>query len=281
MDEKSTIVPISTPSTESSTDAEVTRRTLHHQSAEIQDLKQRLDELDETLQHRTRRVSQLIGERDQLAALLAKRDEELRQLNRELGAELGPRVQSDPVAGVRSWLARFDRIWAPLRARDQATSSKPAVSIEVDDEAPTIELPLIPKIKQQQPRPMLGVAIFGLAIADLDGVLQIVDNYSRQHGFEPLLLTDCDAFEHFRARRLVFEYLPLSGREVLGHELDWQLYTQRRLALIRRKWQPVRIISFGRKAVEVVELWGQSPFEAEPLPTIVGNPNQPAETLTD
>lgn len=281
MDEKSTIVPLAAPSTGSSADAEVTRLTLtlRHQSAEIQDLNQRLEELDEILQQRTRRVSQLIGERDQLAALLAKRDEESRQLNRELGAQLGGNTQR-PSAGVWPWLARLEGVLAPLWARDQnAGKEQTASTVAVDDTTPSTQLPLIAKIKDQPGRPMLGVAIFGLAAAELDRVLQIVDNDSRQHGVEPLLLTDSDAFEHFRSRRLVFEYLPPADSEMLGPELDWQLYTQRRLALIRRKWQPVRVISFGRKAAEVVELWCQSPFEAEPLPTVVGKLGRPTRTL--
>jgi hypothetical protein len=280
MDEKSTIVPISAPSTESSADAEATRLmlTLRHQSAEIQELRRQLEALDETLQQRTRRVSQLIGERDQLAALLAQRDEESRQLNRELGAQLGVSTPRRPFVGAWSWLPSLDGIFAPLGAHRHNTRSKRRAAA-VDDATATTELPLIPKIKDQPSRPMLGVAIFGLAAPELNGVLQIVDDYSRQHGFEPLLLTDSDAFEHFRARRLVFEYLPPADSEMLGPELDWQLYTQRRLALIRRKWQPVRVISFGRKAAEVVELWCQSPFEAEPLPTVVGKLGRPTRTL--
>ncbi|MGH6901847.1 MAG: hypothetical protein ACREIR_03825, partial [Geminicoccaceae bacterium] len=79
--------------------------------------------------------------------------------------------------------------------------------------------------------------------------------------------TDNDAFQLFRGRRVLFEFLPPpSDRERLAPELDWRLFTLRRLALIRRKWQPVRVVAFGRAAGEAVQLWLDSPFETTPIP---------------
>jgi hypothetical protein len=53
-------------------------------------------------------------------------------------------------------------------------------------------------------------------------------------------------------------------------ELDWDLYRLRRLALLRRKWQPKRIVAFGPAARALVDAWQKSPFEDESIARIVG-----------
>jgi hypothetical protein len=75
---------------------------------------------------------------------------------------------------------------------------------------------------------------------------------------------------------VLFEFLPArTDQERFAADLDWRLFTLRRLALIRRKWQPVRVIAFGRPAVEVVQLWLDSPFEVTPIPaSLKGRPER-------
>ena len=39
----------------------------------------------------------------------------------------------------------------------------------------------------------------------------------------------------------------------------------RRLALLRRKWQPVRIVAFGPAAARLLLQWKDSPFEDDSI----------------
>jgi hypothetical protein len=86
----------------------------------------------------------------------------------------------------------------------------------------------------------------------------------------PLLLTDNDAFELLREHDIIFEYLPpAEDRQQFDRHLSWNLYLQRRLAIIREKWQPARVIALGQVAADMLKLWQQSPFEEIPLPAAV------------
>jgi hypothetical protein len=105
-----------------------------------------------------------------------------------------------------------------------------------------------------------------------------VERHCAKRDLAPLLLTDNDSFELFRGRRVLFEFLPGSAeRERFAAELDWRLFTLRRLALIRRKWQPVRVVAFGRAAAEVVQLWLDSPFETTAIPASLKGRSEAAE----
>ena len=109
--------------------------------------------------------------------------------------------------------------------------------------------------------------VFGLSEAEIEKVLVAISAYCAERDLAPLLLTDNDAFQVFRGRRVLFEYVPArSDQERLAPELDWRLYTLRRLALIRRKWQPIRVVAFGHRAAEVLRLWRDSPFESTSIP---------------
>jgi hypothetical protein len=136
---------------------------------------------------------------------------------------------------------------------------------------------LLPWVKDGPPKPVLAVVVLGLPEAEIERVLDLVERHCAARGLAPLLLTDCDAFELFRGRRVLFEFLPAPAQqERFAPELDWRLFTLRRLALIRRKWQPVRVIAFGRAATEVVQRWLDSPFEATPIPAPL-RPSEEAE----
>ena len=97
--------------------------------------------------------------------------------------------------------------------------------------------------------------VVGLDPAHLD---QVVPTVMRDPRTLPVFLTDFDGFDVFRSHRAVFEYLPPARAD---DDLDWPLYRLRRLALLRRKWQPLRIIAFGAAAADLVAQWRDSPFE--------------------
>jgi hypothetical protein len=244
---------------------------------EVAGTRRQAGQVEATLAKRTGRMHQLIGERDRLASLLAARDAELLRLTRELGA-LSERAA--PAARGSSTLfaaagALLDRI---RHVRKAPAPSKPAIASAAVMEHPPVERPLLPWVRDGAPKPVMGVAVFGLSEAEIESVLGIVERHCAERDLAPLLLTDNDAFQLFRGRRVLFEFLPArADQERFAADLDWRLFTLRRLALIRRKWQPVRVIAFGRLAAEVVQLWLDSPFEATPIPASLKGRSEGAE----
>ena len=236
-------------------------------------LTQRIEELESELEQRTRRQQQLIGERDELRSLLVRRDGELQRLNRELGAlaARAGRNSPAPFAAARTLLHKL------LHARSAARGAKPATRPPHRANVGTNEPRLVPWLKDRPPKEILAVVVFGLSAAEIERVLETVERYCAEHQ-APLLLTDNDAFHLFRTRRVLFEFLPpRSEQRRIAPDLDWQLFTLRRLALIRRKWRPARVVAFGRMAAEVVQLWLESPFEQTPVPALLKGRSQAAE----
>jgi hypothetical protein len=260
--------------TQSDAIATLTHR-LNRLTREASEYRQRGDELKASLEKRSRRVQQLIGERDRLSTLLAARDAELQRLNRKVGAlaaRAAPAERSSPalLTAACTMLERFRNARkAPVRAR--------STERQLPTTPPSAGRALMPWIKDGPPKAVLGVVVLGLSEAEIESVLDVVERYCAERDLAPLLFTDTDAFQLFRGRRVLFEFLPpRSEQERLARELDWRLYTLRRLALIRRKWQPVRVVAFGRMAGEVVQEWLESPFEATPVPALVkGRPEGP------
>ena len=239
---------------------------LHRLTQEIAESRQRGEQLRATLEKRTRRVQQLIGERDLLTSLLADREAELRQLNREhgaLAAQAAPASRGAP-AFLGAARAVLEKLRPVPKAPIQTRSAR--MQTETTEWAPA-EAALVPWLKSGPRKPVLGVVVFGLSEVEIESVLGVVERHCTERGLAPLLLTDNDAFQLFRGRRVLFEFLPArSDQQRFAADLDWRLFTLRRLALIRRKWQPVRVIAFGRSAAEVVQLWLDSPFEVTPIP---------------
>lgn len=242
-------------------------------------------ELKQSLEKSQRRINRLIGEKNQLSSLLEKRDTKIEDLNRELGKyqaerELAkarhpgvPQDFSRPL--VRSLGAASERIrhfvskWSGAAKGDEAHS--PAVK--------THELrytPLVACLGDGVDKPIVGVLLFGLEKDDIERLLPIIERDCTSRGMRPLILTDNDAFEVFRARGMPFEYLPTEDeRGRFDASLNWDLYVQRRLAIVRKKWDPVRLIAFGALASETLKLWSGSPFEEAPLP-LVASESRPA-----
>ena len=80
----------------------------------------------------------------------------------------------------------------------------------------------------------------------------------------PVIVTDHEDFDALRAARLPFEYLPATScRSGSFADLPWDIYRLRRLAILRRKYQPLRIVAFGPEAKALLEAWRASPFEAD------------------
>jgi hypothetical protein len=243
-------------------------RRIDQLTQELAEARRQSGQLEAMLEKRTNRMHQLIGERDRLVSLLAARDAQLLQLTRELGALC---ERAAPAArGATGFLVAAGALLDRIRhVRKAPAPSKPASETSAVTEQPPAAR-LLPWVKDGPPKPVMGVVVFGLSEAEIESVLGIVERHCAERDLAPLLLTDNDAFHLFRGRRVLFEFLPpRSEQERLAPDLDWQLFTLRRLALIRRKWQPVRVVAFGRRAADIMRLWLGSPFEATPIPAPV------------
>ncbi len=132
--------------------------------------------------------------------------------------------------------------------------------------------PLVPHEKTGAREPMLAVVVLGMSGDDIEAAMPMIDKTCKKQKLSPLLLVDNDDFGRLRKSGIIFEYLPPEeDRERFGPSLNWDLYFQRRLADIRRKWNPVKVISFGRASSDLIELWSKSVFEPTPIPATVEN----------
>ncbi len=240
----------------------------------------RLGELEAALDKAQRRIERLLGERNQLGALLEKRDEQIQRLNRELGtqhfADPDRAADHDKLLSWSSFLpSLFKRIRAQGRMTGPGLDAKRAENQETAEakKAPEPGLrrpPLQADYKKTSPQGVLAVVMFGLNEGDIRDLLPIIERDCSSTKMMPLILTDNDAFELLREHGLMFEYLPpLEDRKRFGQRLSWDLYIQRRLAIIRQKWQPMRVIALGQIAADMLRLWHDSPFEETPLPAVM------------
>ena len=167
-------------------------------------------ELLEALDLRTRRVHQLLGERDQLERQLVRAEKALQQLSRELGA-------------AQSWLpaaaaARAPLLWHALRERLRAGLGR--FRLRWDEPGPTAGSerapsdragPLVPFAQAGEQRELTAVVVCGLAPEEREKVLDAVARQSAAGKIVPLVLTDDDDFAPLRSRSMLFEYLPAAG----------------------------------------------------------------------
>ena len=198
---------------------------------------------------------------------------------RDSGAASAPQLLATPSrAAWRGMLARLrDRAALHPGGRQGSAARNRAAPAPVGASkaaAPTRQLGGQPPLKVRslkQPKAQTIMAlVVGLAGDELVRVLDLLRAQRARSDFEPIVVTDSDALQLFRARQLALEYLPAPGlRERLAPQLDWDLYLMRRLALLRRKWQPVRIVAFGPSAAKLLLQWKDSPFEDDSIHAVV------------
>ncbi|MGI9508024.1 MAG: hypothetical protein ACR2QJ_01585 [Geminicoccaceae bacterium] len=238
-----------------------------------------IDELKASLEEANRRIHRLMGEKKQLAVLLDKRDEQLQRVNRELGGHTPVRqtaVEKDGKArtyldyGIIFVSRLTDRVSGYISHWRRANGEATAVS-QLDKVSGHSSNALIVCRGDDVRQMIIVVLLLGMDKLEIQRLSQIVEHDCASKGMMPLFVVDTDAFELLRQHRLIFEYLPPAGdRERFDSSLNWNLYIQRRLALIRRKWDPVRIVAFGDFATKTLALWASSPFEETALPAVVG-----------
>jgi hypothetical protein len=250
---------------------------------ELEKLARLAGELRDSLDKAQRRIERLLGERNQLSALLDKRDEQIQHLYRELGQ---PRVREVEVgkAGGGAWFWRdlipglAKTIAGAGRSAGQrlAPMVKPSAGQAAGEKEAPLALsgfrraPLLVNHRKAAPKAVLAVVLFGLNEEEIRTFLPVIQRDCARSDMMPLLLTDNDAFEVLREHGMIFEYLPpAQDRERFSVELSWELYIQRRLAIIRQKWQPARVIALGQIAADMLRVWRRSPFEEVPLPVVI------------
>jgi hypothetical protein len=244
---------------------------------QLQELRASLEELELSLTKAEKRVNRLIGERTQLSSLLEKRDKKIEELSRELGKFLSTQLVAGnvPYAKGDFWKRTGDLI-AALSSKIKAfgirgpsslkESGSNQLAINSEDGGKT---PIGARIGDGTDKRVVGVLLFGLEKDEIERLLPAIERDCLATKLRPLLLVDIDAFELFRAHGLPFEFLPSPDqRERFDSSLNWGLYLQRRLSIIRRKWDPVKLVAFGTHATEILSLWSTSPFEDAPLPAM-------------
>lgn len=243
-------------------------------------LKESIDELNTSLENSNKRINRLLGEKKQLISQLDKRDEQIERLYRELGSlspALDAAARTDRTSQFRGLLTSA---FAAVTARignffDERSKADDVPSRSGRSEAATKghQSRLVARLKSDSGQQVIAVLLFGLAKNELEQLLPVIERDCSSKKMVPLCLIDTDAFELLRRRSLVFEYLPpADDRNRFDSVLNWDLYTQRRLALIRRKWDPVRFVAFGAPATKTLALWSSSPFENTPLPVASSAP---------
>ncbi len=248
-------------------------------------LRESLDQLNVTLEKANRRINRLLGEKKQLSALLEKRDDQVEHLNRELGRYASAQAV---VAAENGGAARFqDLLAAALTSVKGRISNLLSEQPEVGDalvesnrsDGPTRtnrHSRLVARHKADIGQQVVAVLMFGLTKSEIEQLLPTIQRDCSAKRMVPLCLIDMDAFELMRGRGLIFEYFPpADDRDRFDPALNWDLYVQRRLALIRRKWDPVRLVAFGAPAMRVLTLWSSSPFEDTPLPVASSGSSMP------
>ena len=244
---------------------------------EIERLRASVEEMGGALDKANKRINRLLGEKTQLKAMLEKRDEQMQWLNRELGGYLSaqkrsPQRDNYALRLVALSAGRFGQIIEGIKSilLRRARSTLVKAAGHIDDEGKSSGRAALVPNHEGPVKPMIAVLLFGLGQEEIRRLLPIIERDCVSRAMRPLCLIDTDAFELLRTRGLIFEYLPpADDRERFDASLHWDLYVQRRLAVIRRKWDPVRIVSFGVAASEVLALWSLSPFEETPLPAVV------------
>ncbi|NJO36290.1 MAG: hypothetical protein HC871_00175 [Rhizobiales bacterium] len=175
-------------------------------------------------------------------------------------------------AAVAGALFSMSGVVGPLLARWQNGTESSVAEIRRSDLESGQASPLGARRGGDLGQPVVGVILLGLGQEDIERLLPIIERDCSSKKMKPLCLVDLDAFELLRTRGLIFEYLPpMEERDRFDRSLHWDLYLQRRLAIVRRKWNPVRVVAFGTVAMKTLTLWSSSPFEDKPLPTALAD----------
>jgi len=181
---------------------------------ELAGLNSRLSELETSYEKAKRRIERLLGERNQLGALLDKRDGQIQDLYRELGTrrpaqkeEKKPKKTPSFWRDLLSVLSRKALATKHGNVQSRSRSKKSANGAKEERETSVSNgfkrPPLLANYKKTAPQAVLAVLLFGLDESEIKNLLPVIERDCRASDMMPLLLTDNDAFELLREQSLI------------------------------------------------------------------------------
>lgn len=152
--------------------------------------------------------------------------------------------------GARAALSGvFRRLWGRPQGQSEPDAAPPAAQSDQVG-------PLLPALLHGSPRRTVALVALGLEAGEIGAVVAQLAKLESDLGLVPLILTDMDNFELLASHRYAFEHFPSArSRDLAPAGLAWDVYLQRRLDLLQRKWQPVAVIPFGEKAGRALSTW--------------------------
>ena len=215
------------------------------------------DEAGEIVADLARELARLRAEVAQTRRSLDAAREETAVLGRECQQLLDLLAQQDVLLGrasapppqpafrqhIRQTARRLAARVRPKHASSTPPSPKPAAP-------PPKDGPLVPFSRASAPaRPVLLAVVNGLTAVELERIAVSVHDAMDKAGVHVVFLTDSPALAVLRRRVPLVEYLPPQHElERLARPAEAELYLARRLEILCRKWQPVRIVPYGEAA---------------------------------
>ena len=182
---------------------------------------------------------------DQLATLQRETVRRLDEVGRRRAQPLLARLLDHARRGTATWRARLAAA-LPGPAPSPAAAPMPPMHWILSGTA------------REQARAIM-VLVCGLSPDDLTAVLSRIGEGLLPAGIVPVFVTDGSELAPFRARRALFEQLPLRPPAGRGPARDHELYAARRFCLLGDRWEPLRVVAFGPAAARQLDLWRQSP----------------------
>lgn len=116
--------------------------------------------------------------------------------------------------------------------------------------------PSVPVAPAQAPplniRRMVVALMFGQTPAEVETALLALRKIAAENDYGLVIVTDRQDIEIFQHPDCITEYLPAIDRLAsLPNPHDPYIYLQNRLAILLRKWEPVQVLPFGDRSVDM------------------------------
>ena len=148
--------------------------------------------------------------------------------------------------GPRHMTALGKRFAAALEAARAARAANIPASAPASTSATPAEAPPL------NSRRMVVALMFGQTPAEVDTALLALRKIAAENDHGIVIVTDRQDIEIFQHPDCIAEYLPAIDRLAsLPNPHDPYLYLQDRLAILLRKWEPVQVLPFGDRSVDM------------------------------
>lgn len=148
-------------------------------------------------------------------------------------------------SGLKAWAQSLKTFFTGEDAETKQTA--PASSEQDGNEGPLTSENLRGKF--------ILISVIGMKETARDQMLDWMVDDCRAKGKTPVFITDNLDLSPWIERQLLVEHLPSLERQTrLAPDLDWDLYLNRRLTQIMRKWQTADITDLGQKLDRIRQL---------------------------